>query len=278
MNDKIEFTAKKIDELKGILSELNIELKQEINRSDLFSVNEITNKTSRMITTAFLHQDTFKKFKNCNVGKKVAVVGAGPTLNRYKLQKDTLHIGLNRAFLKEDVEFDYLFAIDILGIDFCKEAFFDYRPQKCIKFIGDQNAGKDWQIPENFLYKNNIYRYKTTAGFMPDRIALDIDTEPLGNYYSVSLQAMQFALYTNPNKVYLVGIDCTTRKREHFTANELTRDPMERGENISNYDDYSIEAWKEIKSFANTYYPETEIISVNPVGLKGIFTDVYSSD
>ena len=31
----------------------------------------------------------------------------------------------------------------------------------------------------------------------------------------------------------------------------------------------------EIKKFVETYYPETEIISVNPVGLKGIFKDLY---
>ncbi len=31
-----------------------------------------------------------------------------------------------------------------------------------------------------------------------------------------------------------------------------------------------------MKGFAKTYYPETEIISVNPVGLKGLFHDVYT--
>ena len=36
-----------------------------------------------------------------------------------------------------------------------------------------------------------------------------------------------------------------------------------------------LDKWEEIKAFALTYYPETEIISINPVGLKGIFKDVY---
>jgi hypothetical protein len=35
------------------------------------------------------------------------------------------------------------------------------------------------------------------------------------------------------------------------------------------------EGWKDLKKFAQIYYPDTEIISINPVGLKGLFTDVY---
>lgn len=33
---------------------------------------------------------------------------------------------------------------------------------------------------------------------------------------------------------------------------------------------------KHSRYFAKQYYPNTEIISVNPVGLKGIFTDLYT--
>ena len=33
--------------------------------------------------------------------------------------------------------------------------------------------------------------------------------------------------------------------------------------------------WKEIKEFADIYYPDTKIIVINPVGLKGVFTDIY---
>ena len=34
--------------------------------------------------------------------------------------------------------------------------------------------------------------------------------------------------------------------------------------------------WNIIKKIAPVFYPETEIISVNPVGLKGMFHDVYT--
>ena len=34
--------------------------------------------------------------------------------------------------------------------------------------------------------------------------------------------------------------------------------------------------WKKIKEYRDSKYPDIEIISVNPVGLKGLFTDVYT--
>ena len=38
-----------------------------------------------------------------------------------------------------------------------------------------------------------------------------------------------------------------------------------------------IAAYKKFKAFAHKYYPDIEIISINPVGLKGLFKDVEVS-
>ena len=35
-------------------------------------------------------------------------------------------------------------------------------------------------------------------------------------------------------------------------------------------------AWPNLKTFAQRHYPETQIIAVNPIGLKGIFREVYT--
>lgn len=37
-----------------------------------------------------------------------------------------------------------------------------------------------------------------------------------------------------------------------------------------------IEGYKEVKKLVEQHYPDTEIISINPVGLRGIFRDVYT--
>ena len=39
---------------------------------------------------------------------------------------------------------------------------------------------------------------------------------------------------------------------------------------------FLVNSWKWVKDFTNRFYPGTEIISVNPVGLKGLFRDVYT--
>ena len=39
--------------------------------------------------------------------------------------------------------------------------------------------------------------------------------------------------------------------------------------------DRVIQKWMDLKAFAKAFYPDVEIISVNPVGLKGIFKDEY---
>ena len=36
-----------------------------------------------------------------------------------------------------------------------------------------------------------------------------------------------------------------------------------------------IDGYVRLKEFAEIYYPDVEIISVNPVGLKGLFADIY---
>ena len=37
-----------------------------------------------------------------------------------------------------------------------------------------------------------------------------------------------------------------------------------------------VKGYQEIKKFAEQLYPDTEIISINPVGLKGVFHNMYT--
>lgn len=238
--------------------------------------HDIISKVQRSINTAFLHQKTFGGFKNAHNGKSMVMIGAGPTVKDFQPIPDAVYVGLNRAFLLDKVTFDYLFSIDKAGIADYYEGFFNYRRGSCTKFIGDQNLGAGFQIPEGLLTGEDIRRYKTTAGYLPNRCTLDIASEPLGNYESVSLQAMQFMLYTNPARIYLVGIDCSTSSKGHFTGKIY--DDASRNEDMKKNDEQSVRSWRELKAFADLYYPTVEIISVNPVGLKGIFKDLYQEN
>ena len=41
--------------------------------------------------------------------------------------------------------------------------------------------------------------------------------------------------------------------------------------------DVTYNKWKELKHFLELHDPDVEIISINPVGLKGLFKDVYQN-
>ena len=240
--------------------------------------NSIVMGVQRSLSIASLHQKTFNGYKNKYQYKSIVLVGAGPTVNFYHPINNTINVGLNRAFLKSEINFDYLFSIDRAGLETAIEnysdAFFRYH---AVKFVGDQNLGKEFQIPESVILKyENVFRYKTTACLVANNFALDLESQPLGNYASVALQAIQFILYTNPAKVYLVGIDCTAASQQHFLG--AVYDNANRKENLAQNDKTNIAAWKKLKEFAETYYPETEIISINPIGLKGMFRDVYTKE
>lgn len=243
--------------------------------------DQISLNVQRALTVYHTHQKTFGGLKNKHQGDNIVLIGCGPSVNHldmnfFSKMKNTYYLGLNRAVLFDKVKFDYLFTVDKAGLDIGNEnyyqKFFDY---PCLKFVGDQNLGANFQIPESEILKHsNIRRYKTTANYLSRKFAFDLETEALFNSCTVSIQAMQFVLYTNPQKIYLVGIDCNFLQAGHFIGADF--DIQSREENLIDLDNEAVKDWKLLKKFAQTYYPETEIISVNPVNLKGIFHDIYT--
>ncbi len=231
----------------------------------------------RQIIAARWHQKAFAPYKAAFRGKSVVLMGAGPTVNYFEPIKDAIYVGCNRAFLYDKVKFDFLFAADKVAIEKWYEEFFGYRKDECIKFISDQNLGPNFQIPENLIPLKNVHRYITFAGIEPvEKYYLDISVAPLHNAATVSIQALQFILYTQPEKIYIVGIDCTNASFKHFICKGEEYDSALRGDNLNKIDLHNIKCYNYIKKFIDVYYPYTEIISVNPVNLKGVFKDVYT--
>ena len=234
----------------------------------------ITNNLNRYLIASNLHQKTFLPYKNKHYMQEVVLVGAGPSLHNYIPLKNVYHLGLNRVFEYSKIHFDYLFATNKTGLEDYKAGFINY--SNCDKFIGDEYGSKYFQIPESFLIKANAKRYINTSGLTNKKFAFFLETEPLYASSTVSIQAMQFLLYTNPKRIYLVGIDCSVSSNGHFIGQ--TSEIAKNKEDLVNNDFKAIEDWKNIKAFAQIYYPETEIISINPIGLKGLFREIYTSD
>ena len=83
-------------------------------------------------------------------------------------------------------------------------------------------------------------------------------------------EAFQFALWTHPKEIYLVGADCS----DCGHASGINYEKIDEEQ----HDDYSwmIPAWKKFAKFAHSYYPDIDVISINPVGLRGVFKDAYT--
>lgn len=260
---------KKLTKIETLIAEVS-QIKE-----DLYKLSDISSKN---FAVAELHKKTFLKYKNSNKGKDVVLCGAGPSLNYYEpINEQCKHLALNRAILKENIQFDYIFAQDWKGIFNIIDDIKNYKGRNCIKFIGHQDGCLNEQIPESKIlefdcerFYTDIYKYRLSNKF---QFAYDITTQPLGNFGTIAFPAMQFLLWTNPRRIYIVG--CDSAPVGHFSGEELPSNKRALGDETY---PRIIRQWKMFKDFAQLYYPNVEIISVNPIGLKGIFSDTYTQD
>lgn len=236
---------------------------------------------TKLISAAMMNRDTFLPYKNfCQGKQEIVVCGAGPSLLRYKPIEGALHISLNRAFLYDKVKFDFIFAQDYDGIKLVLEELKDYKGNQCVKLFGISDGGKK-EIPESFAIKCRAKRFATDAfifhnGYRSEFVT-DIAFRPIGGMPNVGMSVLQFALYMNPSKLYIVGCDMSGA---HFasrnqTESELKKEKREYAAYWAGENKKLLNKWKEIRSSAKRYYPDTEIITINPVGLKGVFHDLY---
>ncbi len=234
--------------------------------SQLSSPSWINRHIEKKLSTALMHQKTFLPFKAIHSGQDIVIVATGPSLNDFQPIDNAIYIGVNTSFLSPNVTLDYLFAQDYTAVASHIDQMNHYRPGKCKKFYGlttEYESGFQRVIPESHAIAAGAFRYRTDwehiPGFCPE-FAYDISAQSLGCFGSIVFPAIQFALWTNPRRIYLVGCDCS-RNGHFFQTSATSADSL-------------IPAWQRLKEFVSIYYPETEIISVNPVGLRGLFTDL----
>lgn len=235
-----------------------------------------------MITDIYIpamvqHQKVFPKYKGIYKGKNIVITGTGPTFEYYKPMKDAVHIGINNAIFRNDIQYDYLFVGDYDE----KSELFD-RIFSCdydfIKFFGRNYRRNKSMIPEYLRERTNVesfyvdsYNYDLYGtDFMKYSKMIynpDISACPLKSYGTTFYCAFQFALWTHPSRIYIVGADCCGKSHAKGLNCEETVDFG-----------YLIRPWRKMKQFTDAYYPDIEIISINPVGLKKIFKDKYTKE
>lgn len=268
---------------KCLLNAFRDIVKSELNNTRL----ELEVNISKFISSALINQSTFSPFKNFCKGKKVVICGAGPSLQNYSPIKDAVHIALNRSFLFEKVQFDFIFAQDYEGVMMVKDELRDYRKENCVKLFGKlfrDNSDVRTNFPESFILECKAKTFATDAFFSPSDLfahpfVAEIDTRAISCGTNVAMAAMQFALYMNPAEIYIVGCDHSGGHFSNLNESETEIKASDKFlyENWKNNLNMIRQQWMNLRQFAQVYYPETKIISVNPVGLRGIFTDLEQS-
>lgn len=239
-------------------------------------VNNLLNqKLSNMkciVEASNLHPKTFGKYKNAFAGRDVVLVCTGPTAKNYKPIKDAIHVGVNGAVYMDNVQLDYLFVQDYTikqqnNKELNKDCL-EYKGNNCQKFFGiipdERLAGVKHvieRIPLSYAYDENISQY-IIEDMVKHNIAYDLSRHPIGDFCGTAFSALQFILYAHPKRLYLVGWDCSAGYA--YDKPNAIRPANEQAEILKKY----------FVPFINLNYPDIEIISVNPVGLRGIFKDI----
>lgn len=226
--------------------------------------------TANMVSAT--HKDIFSKYKNVNLGKDVVIVATGPTLAKFNPIENAVYIGVNRAYQYDKIKLDYIFMQSYHAVKpYIKDIYNLDIPKFFGEIILDNRPMSDLLIPE-FEYLNAkaekyYYTYYKELSLFP----VDITNSALASVLTVAHSALHFALWTHPKRIYLAGCDTTAAPYWDGGARE------EKYVKVSDFvNNTAIDGYKKFKYFADTYYPDVEIISVNPVGLKGIFTDIYT--
>lgn len=258
-----EIKLKKKAEKEKTFSEIN-RLLDEI-RNDLFyqRVNGfgkplgVYDYVSDILECQYLHKNAFENKRFLNFGKDVVICATGPTLEFYEKNLNGYYIGMNNAYKLADLQFDALFCQDAYTVFNGKvpSDFLSYRGKSCFKFLGNRQPISSALNPKDY----SLFYYMSE-----NRCNYNIASRPLPDFTSVVFSAFMFALWTMPKRIFLVGCDCSMGHASSVKAShQCDCSPL-------------VKNWKILKSFADRFYPDVEIISINPIGLRELFKDVYT--
>lgn len=218
----------------------------------------------------------FQEYKDKHKGEVAYIFGSGPTLNDFVEQEPGVYLVGNNAHRDAKIreKLSYLFFLfrgyekyynntsTVYG-DYCqmiRDLPSLVRKFCCLNFHTKMDDPLVAKIKKEV---SNVDFYSVTDS--PPNKKIDITNEKLWNF-SIVFGMAQFAAYAGFKKIYIVGCDCTSG---YFFNKAYS------GDHYHYYEPYT-KRWKLMKEYMNMYYPDIEIVSVNPVGLAGIFSDVYT--
>ena len=214
-------------------------------------------------TVAAAHSKIFPQLKNSNTGKSVAIVATGPSMKYSPLIKNCTTIACNRAFeLFKDQDPTYILAEDYLGV---RDFFNEMVSRDSEVYLGcyiSRGVYTTLSIPEQLRNGKRIHKY-----YIYNNLRTELESNPLAAFGTIVHDSLHFALYTNPDIIYLLGCDTSNSGYANKNILQVPMDPA-----------HLVNGYIKFRDFRDQQYPNTRIISVNPIGLRGVFEDVYTEE
>ena len=232
---------------------------------------ELIYKIEEQNEISIVNTKAFGKYKNCFRGRDLVLLATGPSLNEYKPMENAIHIGINTTYKNPKLSLDFLFVQDGRPA-FLEEKFKGIEDVKCKVFVGRlpmSDKRQETVFPENYRLGENISDYMLESSGPDKKIYKDICNHAVSGWISVVFSALHFAFFTYPKRIFLVGCDVAPTGYYDGSIDKDCLIHMQAANKIK-------EGYRLMKRFGEIYYPDTEIISINPVGLKGMFQDIYT--
>lgn len=211
------------------------------------------------------------KYKDKHKGETCYIFGSGPSLNNFKIKEPGIFIGCNHIikhkYIKDKLKY-YFFGHGYAVLNSDDDPVYG-------------NHQKEVNNLENHIEKfamvsrdDDILVHKFTKEIINNlhkinAIPCDINVtnffenlhEKSFINHSIVLPACQFALYAGFSTIYLVGCDCSGYY--HSNSFDLKHTNFHIDKDL-------IYWWSGLYKHKNKHYPSAKMISLNPVGLKGI--------
>lgn len=253
---------------------------------------EAYRKSLNPYQTAILHQQAkqmghmqvFGKRKDSHKGKDCIIFCTGPSLNDYTPipeHDDAIKIGVKSMVFKPEIELDYYFCGDLNSRTFCH--LNKIAELKCTKFaftyVNGQVCANDFKEAKSKVKKDpKKIRYWFTKDLAQELGCLEFAishystfNHPIPKYpaykTSIAFPALQFAELIGCKRIFLVGSDCTNVWS--------FREPEKRSK-FKPFPDKILPHWISWHRYLKKNRIPIEMVSINPIGLKGIFEDRYT--
>ena len=295
-------------EIIDYVPDIRCEIRHIRQASDniLKEINQLKNENrilagliQSMPMVAETHIQSFATYKDINLGKVVVVAGTGPSLNLYKYNPGFVHVGVNSLCFSQNIKLDYYFAQhlpqseDILDIKddinptMRRKMIDGIKNLSCVKFIGQHLTfdGYDYGFflapPMGSFSDDSYNKYYFFNNENSSFYCKDIRYGLLWGDNSTIFPAMQFALFTNPQKIYILGCDgYMSSSGDNYWSEEEDREQSLRFNNFK-YDVINkdmLKRWISLKKFIQINYQDIDVRMVNPGVFKGVFKEAYTDE